>query len=33
MKDFRVGVIGATGMVGQRLSPCWNIIPGFTWPL
>ena len=27
-EKLRVGILGATGMVGQRLFPFWRIIPG-----
>ena len=27
-KKLRVGILGATGMVGQRLFPFWRTIPG-----
>ena len=31
-KKYKVGIVGATGMVGQRFRPaCWRIIPGLRW--
>ena len=29
-EKLRVGILGATGMVGQR-SLCWRIIHGLRW--
>ena len=31
MKQYNVGVIGATGMVGQRFITRWKITPGLIW--
>ena len=31
MKQYRVGIIGCTGMVGQRFATIWRTTPGLRW--